>query len=139
MKRAFTLLELLVVIIIISILVAIAYGTYRGQMEKGRSAEAYANLATLRKQAMLYYYEHGDFPVASSSTNDINTNLPLGSDGSCSYDSGYYFNYECQDTGICIAHRCTVGGRPPTRFGGMDYNYTIDAASGNITPDGDLP
>lgn len=138
MKKAFTLLELLVVIIIIAILVGIAYGTYRGQMEKGRSAEAYANLATLRKLAMLYYYEHGDFPVASSSTNDINTNLPLGSDGAC-LSSEYYFNYECQDTGVCVAHRCTAGGRSPTRPSGMDYNYTIDAASGNITPDGDLP
>jgi len=55
MKKAFTLLELIIVVVIISALAAIALMNYNRQMEKARASEAFVNLQQLRKEALLFY------------------------------------------------------------------------------------
>ena len=44
MKKAFTLIELLIVMVIVGILVTVALPKYRAAMERGRAAEGIANL-----------------------------------------------------------------------------------------------
>lgn len=60
MKRvkAFTLLELLIVIIILGILAALALPQYLRTVERGRSSEAIIHLGSIRISEINYYAEH---------------------------------------------------------------------------------
>lgn len=55
MKKGFTLLELIIVVIILGILVAIAIPTFTGSTLRAESAEAYSVLGALRASQIRYY------------------------------------------------------------------------------------
>ena len=57
--HAFTLIELLVVVLIIGILAAIALPQYEKAVEKSRMAEAFTNMATMRRAVDMYIMENG--------------------------------------------------------------------------------
>lgn len=61
MKKAFTLVELLIVIVIIGILATLAVPQYNKMIERARGAEAKSILGALARANLAYYYEHGDF------------------------------------------------------------------------------
>jgi prepilin-type N-terminal cleavage/methylation domain-containing protein len=71
MKKAFTLLELLIVIVILGILASIALPRYSANLEKAREAEAKSTLNVIRQAEMGYYAEKGRF----TSTFPINVTL----------------------------------------------------------------
>jgi len=109
-KKAFTLLEMIVVIIIVGVLASLGFGQYTRVIEKGRSAEAKANLATLRQLELVYFQEYDTYTTLST----LDAGLP-GTDGAggCSSTS-FYFGYACNgSTGKCGAYRCTSGGKSP--------------------------
>ena len=54
-SRAFTLVELIVVIIILAILAAVGIPQYRKSLERSRGAEAYAGLAAIQEGEKIYY------------------------------------------------------------------------------------
>jgi len=60
-KRGFTLIEILTVIMIISILSAIALPQYITTLEKARSAEATVNIGSLRTSIHRYWYDQRTF------------------------------------------------------------------------------
>ena len=62
-KKGFTLLELLVVIIIISILASIAMPQYTATIEKARSGEAMINIGAIRVALDRYWYQNGVLPA----------------------------------------------------------------------------
>ena len=68
--RAFTLIELMVVVVIVGLLAAIAYPSYVNQIRKGRRADAQAALYGFAQAMERYYTTSHDYSVAS-----------LGSDG----------------------------------------------------------
>ncbi len=68
LKKGFTLLEVLIVVIIIGILVAIALPQYTTTLEKAKSAEAATNIGTLRTAIDRYWYQN-------SSTDPANTDI----------------------------------------------------------------
>jgi len=61
MKKAFTLVELLIVVIIIGILATIAVPQYHKMIEKARSAEACNMLGAIWRAEQLHYLEAEDY------------------------------------------------------------------------------
>ena len=71
MMKAFTLLELLIVVIIIAVLVAIAAPSYYNAVEKAKDAEAKGALSELRKVCIAYMSVHGSYPDTLSNGDTI--------------------------------------------------------------------
>ncbi len=64
-RKGFTLVELVIVIAILGILAAYAVPKYQGLVEQARSAEARAQLGTVRSALGIYYAKnHGVYPAA---------------------------------------------------------------------------
>lgn len=76
---AFTIVELLIVIVIIGILAAITIVSYTGITKKANEATLQADLANAKKQIALYYTEHGVYPktlINNCLSNDTITPNP---------------------------------------------------------------
>jgi len=118
MKRGFTLLELIIVIIIIGVLATLGFTQYTKVMEKGRAAEARVILGTLRTGERAYNLEYGVFS---------GTIADLGVDAPAVCATTHYFSYACAlATGTCTATRCIAGGKTPNAA--VVYNKTLDQA-----------
>lgn len=73
LKRGFTLLEVLIVVIIIGVLVAIALPQYTTTLEKSKSAEAVANVGSLKAALDRYWYQDGSI---STTITDLDIDNP---------------------------------------------------------------
>ena len=58
MRKGFTLVEVLIVVIIIGILASIAVPQYMTSIEKARSGEAAVNIGTIRTSVDRYWYQN---------------------------------------------------------------------------------
>ena len=70
-KKAFTLIEVLIVVLIIAILAAIAVPQYQKAVLKSKFTNMYSNLQTLAEAAELYYLFNGRYPQTMTEL-DIN-------------------------------------------------------------------
>ena len=114
MKKGFTLVELIIVIIIVGILASVGMTQYTKVVEKGRAAEARMILGTLRTAEIAEFTENGAYESVA--------NLGVGAPTACT--DTHYFRYSCDSgTGTCTANRCTAGGKTPD---GPAYNKTLD-------------
>ncbi len=60
--QGFTLVELLIVVIILSILAAIVIPQFSASTDDAKTASAQSTLANLRSVIDLYYQQHGEYP-----------------------------------------------------------------------------
>lgn len=65
-RKGFTLLEILVVVVIISLLSSIAVGVYVKEIQRARYARARAEVASLEIGINAYYLDLGSFPASLS-------------------------------------------------------------------------
>lgn len=84
MRKGFTLLELIVVIIIIGILATLGFTQYTKTLEKGRATEAKFLLGQIRSSQTAYNLEYGSYAT------DI-AYLAVGAPTTCTQT--HYFNY----------------------------------------------
>ena len=75
MKKGFTLLELIVVIIIIGVLASLGLPQFFKTVEKGRTAEGTSLLGTLRSAQLRYYAEKASF-TATLANLDVDYTTP---------------------------------------------------------------
>ena len=117
MKKGFTLIELIVVIIIVGILASIGMTQYTKVVEKGRAAEARSVLGALRTAEVAEFMENQVYQTVA--------NLGVAAPSACA--TTHFFSYACvAATGTCTATRCLAGGKDPQ--GTVAYTKTLDVA-----------
>lgn len=129
MKRGFTLLELIVVIIILGILATLGFTQYTKMIEKGRTSEAKMILGQLRTAEEAYKLEYGNYVAYSGASSSLPIDVPTA----CAVT--HYFSYAVTVAGagptstfIATATRCTAGGKAPN-FTGTAYTVTLTNAA----------
>ncbi|MDY4012121.1 MAG: prepilin-type N-terminal cleavage/methylation domain-containing protein [Campylobacter sp.] len=76
MKKGFTMIELIFVIVILGILASVAIPRLAATREDAEISAAVANLRTLVSDVTAYYTAKGEFPTNNTKWNQI-TNVPL--------------------------------------------------------------
>ena len=113
MKKGFTLLELIIVIIIVGVLATLDYAQYGRMVERARGAEARSVLGAIRTFEAAYRLEHAG--VVSGTASDVG--IGTGTDqipSTCR--ATHYFTYGIAGGGSTMtatANRCTTGGKAP--------------------------
>jgi general secretion pathway protein G len=76
-KKGFTLLELLMVIMVIAILIGIALPRFRGMVEEGNVAKAKGELRTLQIAVESYYmHNNNTYPTTAIALTTLTTQTP---------------------------------------------------------------
>jgi len=143
MKRGFTLLELIVVIIILGILATLGFSQYTRMIERSRGAEARQVCGSIRTQVAALYIEGGSIiptPVAPATFNDfvgIGANAGQISSGCLAANPNavqYYFSYNAvrdSNTGFTVtATRCTANGKAPQGPAALTLTLKTDLTAG---------
>ena len=148
MKRGFTLLELIVVIIILGILATLGFSQYTRMIERSRGAEARTTLGTVRTQAAAVWIERnsgGAAPTIAANTftdDQVGIGAAAGQlPNSCAAASSgaYFFSYGiAQNAGnngfVATATRCTVAtSKAPVGPSATTLNLTTNFAAGTDT------
>ncbi|MFC1675290.1 type IV pilin protein [Candidatus Omnitrophota bacterium] len=132
MKKGFTLLELIIVMIIVGVLAFLAIGQYGNIAEKARGAEAKGLLGDLKTQSAIIAYEDGAGAVDA-------TNLSLGASGiPAACRATHWFRYgatgnDAANRAILTATRCTASGKDPQYVGVGTITLDVNFTSGNST------
>lgn len=143
MKRAFTLIEVLVVVAIIAILTIAVIVGLTGQRDKASDARAKSDLDRLKIAFEDYYNDHNCYPPAAwfASAADCNSgNLkPYLNAIPCDPKTGLPYKLETDTTGCTWfklytniqSTSSTVVFSTPVQIGSKTYNYAV--SSTNVT------
>jgi len=135
MKKGFTLLELIIVIIIIGVLATLGFTQYGRTIEKSRGAEARAIAGNIRTLAAAFRLEYG----TCLGFGNTQANIGTGADqipSACA--ETHYFSYAVSGQsldGLTItATRCGATGKgPATPSAGDTLILTINFTTGADT------
>lgn len=131
MRKGFTLLELVVVIIILGVLATLGIQQYTRMVERARGAEARTILGQVRAAAAAYKLENGNV------TGFGNTNAGIGTSSDqipSNCTASHYFNYTVTSASgnqvVLTAARCTANGKIPQAATVLTLNLTSNFTSG---------
>jgi len=138
MKKGFTLLELIVVIVIIGILATLGFAQYSRMIERSRGAEARAVAGSIRTQAAGFHLENATLTPAAGSFDDSRAGIGTATDQIPSACRGtHYFSYAVSgvaaDSFTLTATRCTAGGKNPNASTALTLTLTSNLATGTDT------
>ncbi|MDD5155654.1 MAG: type II secretion system protein [Candidatus Omnitrophica bacterium] len=114
-NSAFTLLELIVVIVILGILATLGFTQYNKTVERTREAEAIAAIGSMTKLAWSYYLANGTFvgiQNADCGVGSSSDQIP----SSCRSANYFWYQVASSDYSAQVdlnAVRCTSGGKTP--------------------------
>ena len=113
--RGFTIMELLIAMAIVAILAAVALPNYTNYVQRGKIAEATANLATMRVLMEQYFLDNRSYV-----------------DGPCtSPGASTYFTYACTPAATATAYTMVATGVAGQGMAG--FAYSIDQANNRRT------
>jgi prepilin-type N-terminal cleavage/methylation domain-containing protein len=133
MKKGFTLIELMIVIIIIGILATVGIVQYQAAVEKSRGAEAKSILGFLHQQCASVYMETGDANDCPNRINlgGANTNIP----NACRPSHWFFYTFTANSatTATIRATRCIAAqnGKTPPGTAANQLDLTSDFATGS--------
>lgn len=132
MKKGFTLLELIVVIIILGVLAILGFSQYGRMIEKSRGAEARTIIGDLRKLAIGFYMERDT--VTNWWTAHIGNSVDQ-MPATCR--ASHWFSFASAAPSalqtVITATRCTADGKPPQGPSAGTLTLTSNFASGAET------
>lgn len=149
LKKGFTFVELMIVIVIIAVLAGMVTGNFFSSLKKGRDARRKEDLAQIQRAIELYYEDKKVYPSSltfnSSLTDSVSgkiymqklPNDPI-STNAYRYDSdgSYYRLFACientQDTGAGVSQSGFSNAGTVSCTGCTTCRYTI--TSTNISP-----
>jgi prepilin-type N-terminal cleavage/methylation domain-containing protein len=135
MRKGFTLLELIVVVIIIGILATLGFTQYGRMIEKSRGSESRAILGSIRTFAAAYRLEHGNLDGFTA----VHANIGAGADQipSACATTHYFFYAVTAAAGqnlVLTATRCTgANGKQPGALTAGTLTLTCDFSTGTDT------
>ena len=132
MKKGFTLVELLIVIIIVGILATVGFTQYTDVVERSRGAEAKNVLGQLRSLC-LGFYMGKDANDCTAANLGIGTGTDLVP-SACR--SSHFFSYgvaTTTSTATFTATRCTSSGKTPNHNTAHTVTLAVDFAAGTDT------
>lgn len=143
MKKGFTLMELVIVIIILGILSTVGFRQYGLTIEKARSAEARISLGAMRSEAYEFYLRNNNiltgFDDAAAGIGTTGDLLPGPAAANCR--ASHYFFYDAgSPSGASVAFtatRCITaapavpGGKPPAGAAADTVVLTSNVSSGS--------
>jgi prepilin-type N-terminal cleavage/methylation domain-containing protein len=136
MRRGFTLLELIVVIIIIGVLATLGFTQYGTMVERARGAEAKQILGDIRKLAQAFRLQNGALDGSAGGAAIAGVDVNIGASGciecippDCNQTS-HYFGYGIAATGantiVFTATRCGVNtGKNPGSVANTGQTITL--------------
>jgi len=145
MKKAFTLVEMLIVVIIIGILMSALLPRLKGAQERARDTARKANLSQISTALEMYFNDNGEYPSWIHCTKDLTSALvpkymnAIPSDpqqnrktyyaadlskycGSWSYAYGALFKNGAEDAGAAVAANVEAQGKVGNRV--LTWNST---------------
>lgn len=144
MKKGFTLLEILIVIIILGILSTLGFAQYGRMIEKARGAEARQVMGVIRSTAVGLWMERATGGTVPAGTF-VDANLGIGNTAglisninpctAVAPSNQYYFWYavaqNAGNTGFAAtATRCTANGKAPAGPSATTVILTTNFAAG---------
>lgn len=120
-SRGFTLIELMVTVLIVSILAAIAYPSYRNYVIRGQLVDATQGLSTMRANMERYFQDNRTYAAVGTFTPPCATSTVVGT-----------FTLTCTGTGAPTATTFIISAQGTT--GALSgFVFTVDQNDNQAT------
>jgi len=137
-RAAFTMVELIVVVVISSVLIVAAIVQFNKTMEKSKYNRARMNLRLIHSAVQIYKVRHPDHPTELINTtwniSDINTNLGLNI-----MDSSFTYLYGGPSVGFTVQAVRDLGANAYTVSTVPEYPLYGDGSNLSCLPAGKCP